>query len=87
VDYPLVGSHTFAYPCVINSHIFLPDEERSSVILEYSRLSTLNKALLKRATTLYHTLIHFICKSKNPVFKSKTSGMIMSGVVPSGVEE
>jgi len=87
VDYPLVGSHTFNYPCVINSHIFLPDEERSSVILEYSRLSTLNKALLKRATTLYHTLINFICNSKNPEFKSKTSGMIMSGVIPSGVEE
>lgn len=87
VDYPLIGSHTFAYPCVINSHIFLPDEERSSVILEYSRLSTLNKAILKRATSLYHTLLHFVCNSQNPKFKSRTSGMQMSGLVPSGVEE
>jgi hypothetical protein len=87
VDYPLIGSHKFDFPCVINSHIFLPDEERSSVILEYSRLSTLNKALLKRAATLYHSLIHFICTSKDPKFESVTSAMTISGVVPSGVEE
>jgi hypothetical protein len=87
VDYPLIGSHSFTYPCVINSHIFLPDEERSSVILEYSRLSTLNKAILKRTTTLYHQLLQFIFESKDPKFKSKTSAMQISGIVPSGVEE
>ena len=35
-DYPLIGSHEFPFPCQINSHIFWPDEERSSVILSYS---------------------------------------------------
>ena len=60
VDYPLIGSHKFHHPCVINSHIFLPDEERSSIILEYSALSNLNKALLMRATSLYHTLLVYL---------------------------
>jgi len=61
VDYPLIGSHSFPHPCVINSHIFLPDEERSSIVLEHSALSSLNKAILMRVTTLYSTLIMYLC--------------------------
>ena len=36
-DFPLIGSHDFPFPCQINSHIFWPDEERSSVILSHSQ--------------------------------------------------
>ena len=57
VDYPLIGSHDFPFPCFINSHIFLPDEERSSIILEHSNLSNLNKALLVRAISLFNSII------------------------------
>jgi hypothetical protein len=32
-DFPLIGSHDFIFPCVVNSHFFWPNEERSSVIL------------------------------------------------------
>ncbi len=31
-DFPLIGSHIYPFPCVINSHIFIPDEERSKLI-------------------------------------------------------
>jgi len=35
-DFPLIGSHSFIYPCIVNSHLFWPNEERSSILLERS---------------------------------------------------
>lgn len=33
-DFPLVGSHNFDYPCVLNSRKFFPAEERDSLLLK-----------------------------------------------------
>lgn len=57
VDYPLVGSNNFHFPCVINSHIFLPNEERSSIVLQNVKLSHLNKHLMLKANFLYSYLL------------------------------
>jgi hypothetical protein len=32
-DFPLIGSHNYPIVYTMNSHIFWPDEERSSIIL------------------------------------------------------
>ena len=32
-DFPLIGSESFVYPCIINSHMFWPNEERSNIAL------------------------------------------------------
>ena len=56
-DYPLVGSNTYRFPCVINSHIFLPNEERSSIVLQTVKLSHLNKFLMIKSVSLYSFLL------------------------------
>jgi hypothetical protein len=56
-DYPLVGSNSFRFPCVINSHIFLPNEERSSIVLQNVKLSHLNKFLMTKSVLLYSFIL------------------------------
>jgi len=56
-DYPLVGSNQFRFPCVINSHIFLPNEERSSIVLQDAKLSHLNKFLMVKSIQLYSFIL------------------------------
>ncbi len=56
-DYPLVGSNCFRLPCVINSHIFLPNEERSSIVLQNVKHSHLNKFLMVKSVLLYLFLL------------------------------
>jgi hypothetical protein len=81
----LIGSEKFELPFVINSHIFFPDEERSSVIFEHSRLSSLNKVLFERSIGLYSNLLKFIFKSENPKFKNKSRTMEIIEDYPHGI--
>jgi hypothetical protein len=66
----------------------MPDEERSSIILEYSALSNLNKALLKRVTSLYNTLLNFLCANEQKIkFKAISNAVKIAWEIPSGVEQ
>ena len=58
-DFPLIGSHAFIYPGIINSHIFYPNEERSSIILQdkCANHSKLNWDLLIESTSLFSTFL------------------------------
>jgi hypothetical protein len=48
---------------VINSHIFWPDEERSSIILSHSQQADLNRRLLIKTTDLFKKMIEHLTNS------------------------
>ena len=52
-DFPLIGSENFNYPCSINSHLFWPNEPRSSIALKYSIHAELNKKILVEVVELH----------------------------------
>lgn len=52
-DFPLIGSESFKYPCYINSHLFYPNEPRSSILLAHSTHANLNKKILVEIVELY----------------------------------
>jgi hypothetical protein len=84
-DFPLIGSHEFPFPCFINSHIFWPDEERSSIILSYSIYADLNRRLLFRCTKLYNKLLNYL--ASNPEFSDITSICHLSGAIPINLDK
>ncbi len=59
-DFPLIGSESFPYPVVINSHLFNPTEPRDSILLnpENEQKTPLNKAIIEEATLLYGDLLN-----------------------------
>lgn len=57
-DFPLLGTHDFSFPVVINSRSFDPNEPRNGIIL-YGTESVRNKSILERACSLYASLIDY----------------------------
>lgn len=59
-EFPLIGSESFPYPVVINSHLFNPTEPRDSILLnpENEQKTPLNKAIIEEATLLYGDLLN-----------------------------
>lgn len=57
-DFPLLGTHDFSFPVVINSRSFDPNEPRNGIIL-YGSESTQNKSILGNACSLYVSLIEY----------------------------
>ena len=55
-DFPLIGSHNFTFPCIINSHLFWPNEERSSVNLVQSSRSKINREIIERSVLLLQVM-------------------------------
>lgn len=41
-DFPLVGSELFPFPCYLNSHLFWPNDARSSIGLKSGQKSRIN---------------------------------------------
>lgn len=83
-DYPLVGSNNFRLPCVINSHIFLPNEERSSIVLQNVKHSHLNKFLIIKSVLLYSFLLKIAEEKKfenSGILCQVYSNMEGSGIV------
>lgn len=59
-EFPLIGSESFPYPVVINSHLFNPTEPRDGIFLnpENEQETLLNKAIIEEATLLYGELLN-----------------------------
>ena len=57
-DFPLLGTHDFAFPVVINSRAFDPTEPRNGIFL-YGDNGEQNRNILKDACSLYAALIDY----------------------------
>jgi Domain of unknown function (DUF3883) len=59
-EFPLIGSESFPYPVVINSHLFNPTEPRDGIFLNPAneQKTPLNKAIIEEATLLYGELLN-----------------------------
>ena len=57
-DFPLLGTHDFSFPVVINSRNFDPNEPRNGIIL-YGTESAQNKSILENACSLYTSMIEY----------------------------
>jgi hypothetical protein len=64
-DFPLIGSHDFPFPVVVNSPNFNPNEPRSAIWLtekeDYRIIE--NREIMKEAVSLYEKLLN--CASEN----------------------
>lgn len=61
-DFPLLGTHDFSFPVVINSRSFDPNEPRNGLIL-YGGESVQNKSILVNACSLYDSLINYFIQN------------------------
>lgn len=61
-DFPLLGTHDFSFPVVINSRSFDPNEPRNGIIL-YGGESEQNKSILVNACSLYASLIEYFIQN------------------------
>lgn len=61
-DFPLLSTHDFAFPVVINSRNFDPNEPRNGIFL-YGEASVQNKSILKKACSLYASLIEYFIQN------------------------
>ncbi len=61
-DFPLLGTHDFSFPVVINSKRFDPNEPRNGILL-FGDESEQNKELLKNACVLYTSLIDYFLQN------------------------
>lgn len=61
-DFPLLGTHDFSFPVVINSRSFDPNEPRNGLIL-YGCESAQNKSILENACSLYESLINYFIQN------------------------
>lgn len=61
-DFPLLGTHDFSFPVVINSRNFDPNEPRNGLIL-YGSESAQNKSILENACVLYTSLIEYFIRN------------------------
>ena len=69
-DFPLLGTHSFSFPVVINSKHFDPNEPRNGIIL-YGGESEQNKSILENACDLYALLIeYFIQKDYKDIYNA-----------------
>ena len=57
-DFPLLGTHDFSFPVVINSRDFNPNEPRNGIYL-VGNISKQNKELLIKACNLYVSMINY----------------------------
>lgn len=62
-DFPLLGTHDFSFPVVINSRSFDPNEPRNGILL-YGTESKQNKSILKNACSLYVSLIEYFIENE-----------------------
>ena len=62
-DFPLLGTHDFSFPVVINSRNFDPNEPRNGIIL-YGNDSAQNKSILEKACNLYASLIEYFVQNE-----------------------
>lgn len=61
-DFPLLGTHDFSFPVVVNSRRFDPNEPRNGILL-FGDESEQNKETLKSACLLYVSLIDYFLKN------------------------
>ena len=61
-DFPLLGTHDFVFPVVINSRGFDPTEPRNGIFL-YGDNGTQNKQILKDACTLYESMLEYFIQN------------------------
>lgn len=61
IDFPLVGSEDFDFPCYINSHLFWPNEERSLINYEDFTVphAEMNLKILKHIVPLFDSLLSY----------------------------
>ena len=61
-DFPLLGTHDFAFPVVINSRAFDPTEPRNGIFL-YGDNGEQNRNILKDACSLYASMIDYFIQN------------------------
>lgn len=61
-DFPLLGTHNFTFPVVINSKGFDPTEPRNGIFL-YGTNGEQNKKILKEAVSLYASMIEYFIQN------------------------
>ena len=61
-DFPLLGTHDFAFPVVINSRAFDPTEPRNGIFL-YGDNGERNRNILKDACSLYASMIDYFIQN------------------------
>lgn len=61
-DFPLLGTHNFTFPVVINSRGFDPTEPRNGIFL-YGTNGEQNKKILKEAVSLYASMIEYFIQN------------------------
>lgn len=63
-DFPLVGSHEFIFPGYLNSHLFWPNEERSSILLQFGSHAGDNQRVMKQAVEMFKLILNHTIKYK-----------------------
>lgn len=60
-DFPLIGTEDFHFPVIVNSSLFNPNDPRNGIYLTDKPEQKIddNKALMKKALSLYFTLLDF----------------------------
>lgn len=61
-DFPLLGTHDFVFPVVVNSRRFDPTEPRNGIFL-YGDNGTQNKQILKDACSLYVSMLEYFIQN------------------------
>lgn len=61
-DFPLLGTHDFSFPVVINSRAFDPTEPRNGIFL-YGDNGEQNRNILKNACSLYASMIDYFIQN------------------------
>lgn len=61
-DFPLLGTHDFSFPVVVNSRDFDPTEPRNGIFL-YGTQGEQNKKILKDACSLYESMIEYFIQN------------------------
>lgn len=85
-DFPLVGSHNFDYPCVLNSRKFFPTEERDGLLLKdiENIKVTVNRAEIETASNL---IPHFIATGLNRPEEVEKLFYLAASAIPGDIRE
>ena len=62
-DFPLLGTHDFSFPVVVNSQLFNPNEPRNGIYLADNE-SEQNKELMFKACELYNSMIGYFLSNE-----------------------
>jgi hypothetical protein len=66
--YPMLGTETFPFPCIINNNQFVPKIERNGI--ELSKNDKINKAIIEEAVKAYSQLLSNISSNTQEIYNA-----------------